>query len=72
MSDGPMVVWARVPGSRVAHAFSEVDLSAGFERVEPFSPCGWFVVAELVRAGHVKRCRLCRLAVARDLAPGRR
>jgi len=50
-------------GSRITHAFAEVDLEAGFEEVEPLRSCGRWAVADLEPDDLAERCRACVRAV---------
>jgi hypothetical protein len=58
-----IVHWAQVGRSRVAHAFAEIDLSVGFERVEPLAGCGRFPVADLQPDDTTSRCSACQHAL---------
>ena len=60
------VKWMREGASRLAHGFAEIDLSVGFERVEPVAPCGQFAIAELVEDALADRCPACVRAAVRS------
>jgi hypothetical protein len=53
------VKWMREVRSRIAHGFLEVDLSVGFERIEPVAPCGGFRVTDLQEDELAQRCAAC-------------
>jgi hypothetical protein len=53
----------REGGSRIAHGFAEIDLSVGFERIEPVAACGRFRVADLQEDELAERCRACQRVV---------
>jgi hypothetical protein len=50
-------------GSRITHAFAEIDLDAGFVAIEPVRSCGRWAVADLEPDDHAERCHACLRAV---------
>jgi hypothetical protein len=57
------VTWRREGRSRIAHAFAEVDVSAGFEHIGPLTPYGRFAVYQLQDDQLAERRRACERAV---------
>jgi hypothetical protein len=60
------VKWMRSGGSRIAHAFAEIDLEVGFERVEPLAGCNRFWVGELQEDELAERCLACQRAARKS------
>ena len=59
------VKWMRSHGSRIAHAFAEIDLEVGFERIEPVAGCDRVRVDDLQEDELAERCTACLRAVER-------
>jgi hypothetical protein len=57
------VLWLRAGAGRVAHAFLEIDVSAGFVAIEPVGPCGKYRVDGLQNDASAQRCRQCQRAI---------
>lgn len=58
------ITWARLRSQRRAHAFADIDLSAGFRAIDPVVPCGRFLVSRLIAVSpdYVPRCSSCERA----------
>jgi hypothetical protein len=55
------VVWLTPPGSTIAHAFRQVELT-NLGAVSPLRHCGTWLVTELREDEHAEQCWPCRRA----------
>src|SRR5882724_571226 len=54
------ISWLRPIGrSPLAHAFAEIDLTAGFYAIAPLKPCGQWPISVLQPDSHADRCLTC-------------